>query len=350
MNFPFTSITMTLNVSRYITVVCMMALAIALLTACGGSQSKLIQITGSTMGTSYHIKVVAVDLESAALKLEIDRRLIALNDVFSTYIPGSEISRLNALQSVDRFDVSAEFLGVLSLSREIYTLSDGAFDITMGPLVNLWGFGPQGPRNGLPSDADIAVRLENTGFEKVLVDGHQISRPVGIQLDLSAIAKGYAVDKIAELLEGKGVNRYMVEIGGEVRTRGTNDRDQSWIIGIEAPDMSSRQLLRTIAVKDMSMATSGDYRNFFTADGKTYSHTIDPKTGWPVDHGLASVTVLHASAGFADGLATAFSVLGLDKTMAIAQEHDLLVLAIIRREDTYEQIYSSAMKQYLAAD
>ena len=298
------------------------------------------------MGTTYHIKVVSEEIDSDELKVDVEKQLAHLNQVFSTYIPHSEISQLN--REHGNLMVSEELMKVLSLSDEIHRRSKGAFDPTVGPLVELWGFGPSGPRDGVPSDFDIRKALALSGFENVFLRDNSIEKPEGMVIDLSAIAKGYAVDVISELLDGMGEHQYMVEIGGEVRAKGYNDRRNLWQIGIEAPDENSRRLLRVVPIKNMAMATSGDYRNFFNFRGQAYSHTLNPNTGWPVSHNMASVTVLHPTAGYADGLATAFSVMGPTATMEFAEANKLLVLAIIREEERLTEITSSELDRYLA--
>lgn len=330
---------------------CLLSLALlcSLLSGCDGTPGA-IEVSGETMGTTYTVKVVGTALDADVLKTSIDNRLIALNDVFSTYIPGSELSRLNQDQSTADIPVSSELMSVLRMSQEIFDLSSGAFDVTVGPLVNLWGFGADGPAAGVPPAAVIEQMVSAVGYDKVELGDAALSRPAGLQIDLSAIAKGYAVDQLARLLEDAGALRYMVEIGGEVRARGLNSRATAWIIGIETPDRDVRRLHRTLPVRDLGMATSGDYRNYFEFEGAYYAHTIDPRTGWPVTHRLASVTVLHRSAAMADGLATAFTVLGPDIGMKLAEAQKLRILAIIRTGDAerpYEELLSTEMKRYL---
>ncbi len=334
MNFPECSI------PRYLLV-----LATCFLVACERGQP-LVTVTGKTMGTTWSVKVVSSDIESTELKAVLDDRLVKLNDVFSTYISDSELSVLNRTSGT--VEMSDELTQVVNISRDIYEISEGAFDVTVGPLVNLWGFGPEGPVNGVPAEAEIADTLGRIGFSRVTIKGNQLTKPDNLSIDLSAVAKGYAVDVIAGLLDERGETRYLVEIGGEVKTRGLNDRDQPWVIGVEAPDMEIRRLYGTIPVTEQGMATSGDYRNYFEHEGQVYSHTLDPSSGWPVSHNLASVTVLHESAAYADGLATAFSVLGLNRTMVVAEANNLKVFAIIRGSSGFESVTSRALGEYLA--
>ena len=326
--------------------------ALMLLVACEPPPPETHEITGSTMGTTYSIKVIRPGFDVKAASHEITDRLLELNQVFSTYLPASEISRINS-NPAEIMVVSEEFMSLLKLSQTVYELTEHAFDVTVGPLVNLWGFGPDGPRDGIPDPEAISEARARTGFSRLNFSERALERPAGIYIDFSAIAKGYAVDEIAALLEARDVQRYMVEIGGEVRARGRNAMGKPWQIGLEAPDRHERRLQRVMPLRDMGMATSGDYRNYFEYQGTAYSHTIDPATGWPVKHHMASVTVLHPSTGYADALATGFSVLGVERTMAIADEQDLAVLAIIRDDDSCEREYcevlSESMKQYLGA-
>ncbi len=297
------------------------------------------------MGTSYAIKYVGDEVQG--LSAEIEQELVRLNKIFSTYDPASEISTLNNSSVGEQMEVSDELAAVLMTSRKIHELSGGAFDITIGPLVNTWGFGPDGPRHGVPAEEKILAAKSNVGFEFLQLDGRVVTRSRDIYIDLSAIAKGYAVDVIAQLLDERGITNYLVEIGGEVKARGMNDRQTYWVLAVEAPDVTQRRIFRTLPINGLAMATSGDYRNYFEVEGKRYSHTIDPRSGWPVSHNLASITVLHESSEFADGLATAFSVLGLDDTMRIAEERNLLVLAIIREQEELSEITSSSLQAYL---
>ena len=339
MKIHFTSIVCLRNLAS-------IAISISLISGCEDRRDSTVEISGQTMGTTYSVKVVSNEIDSGILKIDIDERLGQLNQVFSTYIHDSELSLIN--RGNGDIQVSSELMKVLSLSGEIHHLSGGAFDPTVGPLVNLWGFGPSGPRNGVPSDEEIGQAMAFTGFTRLVLQEMTITKPKDLVIDLSAIAKGYAVDVVSDYLEAMGERRYLVEIGGEVRANGWNDRHVPWVIGIEAPDMQVRSLQRTLPIRNMGMATSGDYRNFFEYEGRVYSHTLNPKTGWPVTHNLASVTVLHPRTGYADGLATAFSVMGEAATMALAEANKLLVLAIIRDQGAYKEVMSTELERYLA--
>lgn len=316
-----------------------------LMSACGSPDDQPQVITGPTMGTSYTVKFVGREIP--VLSGEIERELIALNQVFSTYDASSEISAVNNAPPNELLEVSDELMAVLETSKAINELSDGAFDVTVGPLVNLWGFGPDGPKDGVPEQTAILDARTRVGTAHLQLEGNSLEKTADVYIDLSAIAKGYAVDAVAALLEEKNIDRYLVEIGGEIKARGRNQRGTHWVLAIEAPDVTSRRIFRTLPVENLAMATSGDYRNFFEVAGKRYSHTIDPRTGWPVAHNLASVTVLHESAEFADGLATAFSVLGIEDAMRIAEERNLMVLAIIRNGDNFSEVASTHMQEYL---
>lgn len=315
----------------------------------------MLEIRGPTMGTSYSVKVVGGNQDSGLLENAINAELRRLNHIFSTYENDSELTLFNQAPTHSNIDLSAELAEVLTISREIWTLSNGAFDVTVGPLVNLWGFGPAGPITVLPERSQIEGILEYIGTGGLQVSGLSTTKTAtktatktnSLEVDLSAIAKGYAVDAIADLLEGFDYEHYLVEIGGEVKARGQNQRGVDWVIAIEAPDPGSRRVFRTLPVKNLAMATSGDYRNFVEIGGVRYSHTLDPRTGWPVTHNMGSVTVLHERSVYADGLATAFSVVGLEETMQIAEANNFLVLAITRSEDGLIAFSSSALERYL---
>ncbi len=314
-------------------------------------QAAQLQLTGRTMGTSYSVKYrPGPDTPApAALQTAVDALLAGINRTMSTYDPDSELSRFNRMRSTDWVPASASLLAVLNAALEIGAQSKGAFDITVGPLVNLWGFGPEFHPDRIPLEADIAAARARGGHDKLtLRDTPPAMRKhhSDVYLDLSGIAKGYGVDRVAELMAAHGIDNYMVEIGGEVRVRGLNAQDMPWRIAIEKPSPGERSVQTVLALSNIALATSGDYRNFFKIAGRRYSHTIDPATGWPVDNGLVSVTVLADTSMRADAWATAFQVLGPERGMTIAERLGLPVLFIIERNGQFEERVCCAFQQY----
>jgi thiamine biosynthesis lipoprotein len=297
-----------------------------------------VSIAGDTMGTTYHVKVVGAAVDAAAqtrLQAAVDATLASVLADMSTYDPESALSKFNHSPSTDPQTVPPALLKVVQTSQAIHTASDGAFDVTVGPLVNVWGFGPD--QRGTPPDDATRDRLRGfVGAEKLSFDAAagtlRKSHPE-VYVDLSAIAKGYGVDRVADTVEAAGYTRYMVEIGGEVRTRGLNPSEQPWRIGIERPQDEGSSVLQVVQPGDGGMATSGDYRNFIEVAGKRFSHTIDPRTGAPIDHGLASVTVFHARCAEADAWATALNVLGPVAGPAMAEKQGLAALFLVRKGD-----------------
>ena len=319
-----------------------------------GCQDQLITISGPTMGTTFQVKIVQseITLDTEVLEREINTRLEEVNRQMSTYRDNSEITQFNRSRSTDWFAVSSDFAYVLHIAREISTWSDGAFDVTIGPLVNLWGFGPNAIPERVPSPDSIDAHRALVGYKKIHID---LSAPAikkespEIYCDLSAIAKGYGVDRIASYLDSLGINRYFIEIGGELRTKGHNPLGQLWRIGIASP-AGQDELQKALALNNMSMATSGDYHNYFERDGIRYSHTIDPRTGRPITHALASVTVLHKSCAYADGLATAINVMGPEKGIAFAEKRNLAVFMIIRQGDGFVEKMTSDFEKLVRGE
>lgn len=314
--------------------------------ACSASTGDdVTKLQGETMGTTWHVTIVRAEdintsLDSIFLRRLIETELQKINQQFSTYIRDSEVSQFNASNSTQPFNVDKEIVHVIQAAQMISEDTQGAFDISVAPLVELWGFGGQNNSNfevsvSKPPQSAILKSLKNNGYQhlKAKENPPQIIKNIpNLKIDLSAIAKGYSVDKLAELIEGQGFNRYLVEIGGEIKVKGHNSRGELWRIAIEKPVSNAQISQQIISLKDISVATSGDYHNYFEENGVRYSHTIDPKTGRPVTHRLASVTVLHESAMMADGLATAIMVLGEEKGLLFAEQKELQVYMIIRRD------------------
>jgi thiamine biosynthesis lipoprotein len=274
------------------------------------------QISGPTMGTRYTVKV-AVDALSVGqqreLQTAVEAALDGVNAKMSHYLEDSEISRLNRWRGPEPFVVSPETLEVLQHAREISSITDGAFDITVGPLVDAWGFGPPGRPAEPPATEEIDRLLRITGWELLEIDrasSSVVKTVPELRLDLSAIAKGFGVDQVADGLDALGVEHYMVEVGGEVRTRGLNSRHEPWQIGIERPLPGEQTIELILPLSGLAMATSGDYRNYYEIGGQRISHTIDPRTGHPLTHNVASVSVVAPLCVRADAYATALLVLG----------------------------------------
>jgi thiamine biosynthesis lipoprotein len=301
------------------------------------------QFEGATMGTTFTVKVVSENIDASELerlRKLIEGELEDVNRKMSHYREDSELSRFNRFRDAAPFAVSPETFQVFQDAEEISRLTGGAFDVTAAPLINLWGFGPGEPLDTLPSEEAIAEARERTGYQKLALDrDHLTLRKLDPTLgcDLSAIAKGYGVDRVAEALAHEGYLDYVVEVGGEIRTAGTNDAGEAWRIAIERPVAGERALQRIVPLSGMAMATSGGYRNFYDRDGVRYSHTIDPRTGRPVTHNLASVTVVDELCARADGLATGLLVLGPDDGYALAVEHDLAVFFLVAEGDGFRE-------------
>ncbi|QEG35465.1 FAD:protein FMN transferase [Bythopirellula goksoeyrii] len=315
-----------------------------------GSGAKLESFSGPTMGTRYSVSIVFPDLEVKADKLQkaVDDLLTEINRQMSTYDPDSELSRFNQYEGVDWFDVSPETAKVVRYALQVAEDSGGAFDPTVGPAVNLWGFGPDGRRRKPPNDEAIEAALARIGYHHVeaRLDPPALrkSNP-NVYLDLSAVAKGYAVDAVTELLAEQGIESSMVEIGGEVRTQGEKPGDIPWKIGIEQPDESGRAIREVLELEDAALATSGDYRNYFEQDGVRYSHTIDPTTGRPVQHQVATVSVVADTCMEADALATALLVMGEEKGYDWCVEHDVAAMFLIRKAN--DQIGQQATSAFV---
>jgi thiamine biosynthesis lipoprotein len=317
------------------------------------TEQAMMEIRGATMGTTYSVKVAPApnDIDADVLKSELDAILAEINRQMSTYDPDSELSRFNRNESTDWVSVSPELAAVIREAQRISRLTDGVFDVTVGPLVNLWGFGPQLTDDRVPSDEAIAEALERVGYERLWVSGEAArvrKERADIYVDLSAIAKGYGVDRLAEHLESLGIENYLVEIGGELRAKGVKAQGQPWRVAVEKPSPGQRTIQRIVRVADRGIATSGDYRNFFERNGQRYSHAINPSTGQPVRHQLASVTVVDPSAMQADAMATALLVMGPEAGFELAEQQRLAAFFITINGDVFEEKATSQFGQFLA--
>jgi thiamine biosynthesis lipoprotein len=291
------------------------------------------ELSGAIFGTTWTVKVVAsADATDAALlSAAIERTLARVDNTMSTYKPDSELSILNANSALGAASLSPELGDLLKTSARIHRWTGGAFDVTVGPLVNAWGFGPDSATQ--PSDEARADAAARVGAAHLTYDPttNTLSRDIpGIYIDLSGIAKGYAVDRVAEVVERDGHSRYLVEIGGEVRTHGLSQRGTPWAVGIETPDGGVQDTARVVTLDGLSLATSGNYRNLRVEDGRTVTHIIDPRSGQPVSHGLGSVSVIAADCTEADALATALYVLGWDEGFEFAERSNIAALFLRR--------------------
>ena len=316
----------------YLTIAISISIFIAY-TDCEGKREHLIQ--GRTMGTTYHIKIVTGYFQGVSgLKEKIEKRLVEINTAMSTYQKDSEISRFNKFnQAGTKFEILEDFYRVMKTAQTIYRLSDGAWDGTVNPLVDLWGFGSGGAKNKVPLGSKISALLSNIGFEniEVLEPGFLLKKRAAVTLDLSSIAKGYGVDQVAATIRKEGFQHYLVEIGGEVFASGYSKDGKLWRIGINRPqaDAAFDEVYKVVTLYNRAFATSGDYRNFFVVDGIRYAHIIDPRTGYPISNGVVSVTIIADTCTFADGLATAIMVMGPEKGLDLINRLDAVEGLII---------------------
>ncbi|WP_339907248.1 FAD:protein FMN transferase [Symmachiella dynata] len=325
--------------------------AIFAIGGCGAPTVESLSLTGETMGTTYSITVAdpPPELVAAALQTSVDAALETVNNQMSTWRPDSELSRFNAAQTTEWVPVSPELAKVVAAAQQISKQTDGAFDVTVGPLVQLWGFDSNGRPDKIPTQEQIDAARARCGYTQLEV---RSSPPAlrktraDVSVNLSAIAKGYGVDRMAQLLRDAGVERFLVEIGGEVRTRGKNASGRDWNIAIEAPQAGLlHEVYRVVAPGERGMATSGDYRNFYEQNGKVYSHTINPQTGRPIESVMASATVLADDCMTADAWATAVMVLGPERGMELAGQHNLPAMLIVRAEnDQFRQVANAKIE------
>jgi FAD:protein FMN transferase len=305
-----------------------------LATACERTPPELV-LSGPAMGTTYTVKIAAppASADAALVRAAIDDVLTQIDRSMSGYRADSEVTRFNASASTEWHDVSAELAAVVQSSLGISAASDGAFDITVAPLVAAWGFGPAGEPKVLPTAAQIA-RIEATiGYRKlhVRLDPPALRKDVaGLAIDLNGIAPGFAVDQLAERLRTLRIENFMIDIGGEIRAHGRNARDEPWHIAVEHPVDTERTPYASVWLDSAAVSTSGEYRQFYERDGRRYSHTIDPHTGRTIDREPGSVVVVASTAAQADGWSTALNVLGPRDGLALATQRHLAALFIER--------------------
>ena len=318
------------------------------LIACSDQPPALETISGYTMGTSYTVKWPQVSEQPLAetISPKIDSKLKSINQQMSTYQDDSELSVFNKLDAPAKMDVSNELAQVLKMSLSLNAYTQGYFDISVGPVVNLWGFGPDKQPLKMPSKEEMEQAKSQIGLGVISLQDTSLEKTAQRYLDLSAIAKGYAVDKVAEILESHGLSNYLVEIGGEMRVKGRKSDDLAWKVAVEKPDESERTVQKIFKITDAAMATSGDYRNYFELDGVKYSHTIDPYSAMPVKHSLASVTIIDETCARADALATAMLVMGAEKAKAFAEQNQIKAYLIERTLEGFTEYSSPAFESW----
>lgn len=327
-----------------------------LLAGCNVKEEVL--ISGRTMGTTYHITVVTWYFKNLSdLKEKIDKRLKEINRSMSTFIKDSEISRFNALnRREEEFHISDDFLQVMLVAKSVYELTGGAWDGTIKPVENLWGFGCSERKKGVPKQEEIKKLLSDVGFDLIEISENRylVKKKASLSLDLASIAKGYAVDQIAELIRTEGIENYLVEIGGEVYASGLRKDAKYWKVGINRPQKGAPydQVYKVLILHDRALATSGDYRNFFEIDGHRYSHVLNPKTGYPVTNGVVSVSIIADSCVLADGLATGVMVLGPKKGLELINRLDPVECLIIvqGKDGSLVDYYSKGWKHYQVSE
>jgi len=326
-------------------------LALFLVAAC--SDSSLLpsyDLSGNTMGTTFNITLVAppADFDLDELQTAILSHLEIIDGIASTYRTDSELSEFNANPSTGWIQTTSEFCRMVSAAIKMSSTTQGAFDITVGPLVNLWGFGPTDRENELPDREEIAAMMQNVGYRMIDADCHRGAirkASADVYVDLSGWAKGHAVDQIAALLDERDLTNYLVEIGGELRLRGQNAEQQKFRIAIEKPLANGGMSHTIMQLSDVSVATSGDYRNFYEEGGQRYSHSIDPRTGYPVTHALTGVTVIGENTAFADAMATALMVLGPDEGHLLAEKLQVAAYFILRSDDGIEELTTTQFEK-----
>lgn len=348
---------MTFSMLRPVRVVlasAVLVLAFAALAGCSfEEEEKVWEISGPVFGTQYHINVVLKEdpdrLENLAGGIE--EVLEEVDASMSTWRNDSELSRFNRLDDQSKWtEISGPLHEVLATATEVSELTGGAFDVTVGPVVNLWGFGPDARPEQVPTDEELSSRLHNIGYDKLELKAEPpaLRASPNQYVDLSAIAKGYGVDAVARFLESEGLSAFLVEVGGEVRVSGRKPDGSAWRLAIEEPVSQQREINRVVALDSQAMATSGDYRNYYESEGQRFSHTIDPKSGKPIRHNLASVTVIADDCMTADALATAFNVMGVEQAKELAIRENIAAYFIVRGEDGFETDYTPAFSSFLA--
>ncbi|MCP1500811.1 thiamine biosynthesis lipoprotein [Pseudomonas migulae] len=303
------------------------------LAGCGNGDS-LERFDGPTMGSRYSIQYVRHSSTPGpkAVQAEVENILAEVDRQFSTYRSDSDTARFNALPAGRCQKMPAPVLELVRVGERLSEQSEGSYDLTVEPLLNIWGFGPQAREEKVPTAQALAEVRQRVGYQHLRIDGDQLCKDAAVEVDFNSIAAGYAVDTIAARLEAMGIHNYLAEATGELKAAGKKLDGSSWKIALEEPRDDQQVAQRIINVDGYGVSTSGDYRNYFQQDGRRYSHTLDARTGAPVLHALASVTVIHPSALMADGLSTLLLILGPERGWDYAQTHNIGAFFVIRAD------------------
>jgi thiamine biosynthesis lipoprotein len=329
--------------------------AVSLATFVRSASAETLTFGGPTMGTAYHVRVApgkrAVDLPQR--KIQVEALLSEIDLQMSTYRDDSELNRFNRAPAGEWFRVSGATAELVATAQEISRKTNGALDVTVGPLVRLWHFGPQRRANRSvdftpPDDATLQAARQLVGYERldVRLDPPALRKhKTGVEVDLSSIAPGYAVDQMAALLHYHGIDNYLVELGGEIRVAGRREDGKPWRVAIERPLVGRREMQMALSLENAAISTAGDYRKYFEHEGRRYSHIIDPSTGRPVEHALASVTVAADTCLEADAWDTALLVMGPERGFYYAENNGIAALFIVRGETNSDVRTTSAWKR-----
>ena len=328
----------------------MLVVLLLALVGCEPKENSL-RLSGSIFGTGWSLVYVPKDVPAnpSVIEAVVLEAFEVVDSTMNTYVPGTPLSRFNQMPVGEVIEMGWDFAYLVSEAQRITQLSGGAYDVTVGPLLDLWGFGPKGP-TAYPSVEEVDAAKAITGWSHV--DWDPTSRLLskhkpGVEVELSSIAKGYGVDLGADALDELGIENFLLEVGGEMQARGVSPRGDRWRVAIERPEMARSGVQAALSITDVGIATSGDYRNYFEVDGTRYSHLIDPRTGYPISHDLVSVTVIHPSTAIADAWATAMAVMGTTASMSLAEERNLAIYVIRRSGDTLSSQWSSEFGSYL---
>lgn len=305
---------------------------------------------GPTMGSTYSIKYVRHAALAAPdeVQAEVEGILAQIDRQMSTYRSDSDIERFNDLPADRCQAMPAAVLQLVRVGRQLSRASQGSFDLTVEPLLDLWGFGPQGRGEQVPEDEALARARQRVGYQHLRIDGDLLCKDAAVEVDFNSIAAGYAVDRIAARFEAMGIDDYLVEVTGELKAAGRKPDGSAWRIALEEPRDDRQVAERIIEIDGYGVSTSGDYRNYFQHDGQRYSHTFDARTGKPVEHGLASVTVVHPAALMADGLSTLLLILGPERGWDYAEKHDIAAFFVIRADTGFVTRSNRAFDRLLA--